>query len=413
MFDSKRTLRHLPFFEELAAQEEGSPAWKAASAGLVVLRLVDERIETGLELIAADDASFAAAQREVLDIEQPANIQSALQSILDTLGRSSVVDVSSLMARLMTYGHLLEYDAHWALASDVYRTIIAHADPVAEADVAAQSHIRLGYCLRQLGNLAASVDTYRTAGEIAARANDMVGVLRARIGEAKAAIAHGNMPDARAILDDTVARAAEHKLTEVHSMALHDRAMVAYFSGDYELAVSLAYEAMERTQSARERDRLLGDIASALYELGVRSGARDAFMILAATGQEQYARWFATLNLMEIAAEDGQQLVFENYRRSINPHQLPPALRIQYLTTSAAGFDRFSRAEQATELLQRALALAEESEFHQLAFEIEATLKERSSASRIRKPVVREYQPGEAVESIIRALRDRRELVVT
>jgi hypothetical protein len=37
VFDSDHKLRHLPFFEEIAARDEGTKEWHAATAGLVVL----------------------------------------------------------------------------------------------------------------------------------------------------------------------------------------------------------------------------------------------------------------------------------------------------------------------------------------------------------------------------------------
>ena len=54
MFDSLERVRHLPFFTELASLEEDDPSWRAVSAGLVMLRLVDAWIEDGADVIAAD-----------------------------------------------------------------------------------------------------------------------------------------------------------------------------------------------------------------------------------------------------------------------------------------------------------------------------------------------------------------------
>ena len=49
-----------------------------------------------------------------------------------------------------------------------------------------------------------------------------------------------------------------------------------------------AYDAMRESTSERERDRILGDLAGSFYMLGLKSAARDAFSIIAATAQEQY-----------------------------------------------------------------------------------------------------------------------------
>ena len=42
----------------------------------------------------------------------------------------------------------------------------------------------------------------------------------------------------------------------------------------------------------------------------MKSAARDAFLIIAATAREQYLRWTATINLMELAGDAGVRLQF-------------------------------------------------------------------------------------------------------
>ena len=45
-------LRHLAYFEALANMQEKDPEWRATTAGLVVLRLLDAWFEEGAELVA-------------------------------------------------------------------------------------------------------------------------------------------------------------------------------------------------------------------------------------------------------------------------------------------------------------------------------------------------------------------------
>ena len=214
----------------------------------------------------------------------------------------------------------------------------------------------------------------------------MVGMLRARIGEAKGAIARGNMPYAREILDETIDRADRHGLGAVKAMALHDRSSVSFLSGEYELAIRLAYDALSGTDSARERDRILGDIASSFFRLGVHSAARDAYLILAATAQEQYTRWLATLNLMEVAAVDGDELLFEQYRRSVDVRLLPAQLEVLYWLQGGKSYEQFGKLNDARAFLEKALSFAEEQEFYQFVFEADAALRGLGSTQRRRVP---------------------------
>jgi hypothetical protein len=120
----------------------------------------------------------------------------------------------------------------------------------------------------------------------------------------------------------------------------------------------------------------------------VKSAARDAFLILAATAREQYHRWTATINLMELSAEDGMELIFERYRQQLANEALPPILLTQFELHVGRGYQALGDEESASTWLERALATATKHSFNRFVFAAEAAL----SAS----PVVRTNAPGEA-----------------
>jgi ATP/maltotriose-dependent transcriptional regulator MalT len=274
----------------------------------------------------------------------------------------------------MAYARSLDLDAHWALAADVYETILNHVHPVEDADVAVNALLRRGFCLRQTGDLPGASAVYATAAEVATRCGDMIGALHARIGEAKVLAAKGNLPAADALLEDTVVRASEHELTEVRSIATHDRSYIAHMRGQYDAAVRFAYDAMRESTSERERDRILGDLAGSFYMLGLKSAARDAFSILAATAQEQYQRWVATINLMELAAEEGVSLQFERFRQQLAGAKLPPLLRTQFELHVGRGYQTFGEYSAAQTWLERAARSASAHSLNQFLFEAENAL---------------------------------------
>lgn len=406
MTESERRLRHLAFFDVIASSDDSDVECRAATAGLLTLRLVDLWVETGTILPRVDAEAIAHVRESIDDLKSRHKLRTVLSGIVDVVAGQPMITMDAISPRLMAYGQLLEYDARWSLASDVYQTVITHTHPVHEADVATQAHLRQGFCLRHMGNLSASLRAYAAAGEIAAAANDMDGVLRARIGEAKADIARGNMPRAQSILDETIERASGPDLRQVKSMALHDRSDLAYHDGDFELAIKLAYEALASTDSQRERDRILGDIAASFFQLGVRSAAKDAYMILAATGQEQYQRWTATLNLMEIAALDGEELMFEQYRRSINVRALPPHQETMYWWQAGSGYEALGKIEEARSFLKRAVEVAEDHELNRLAFKAEKALEELGKRKKPAKREVAEW--NDEVRAVAGELSDER-----
>lgn len=373
MFKSDQKLKHLPFFEELAVHDEGSAEWRAASAGLLVLRFVDSWLEESRGVCADDSWQGRRVEAAVLEVDDGWPGRVLLTRVLDAT-RDPRADINAVVVPLMAYAQVLEYDARWALASDVYHTLLAHLHPLKDSDSSIAAHLRLAHCYRTLNLNDDAAKTYAAAGEIATRSGDLVGVLRARIGEGRIAMFAGNLPRAELILDEAISRAKRADLGEVRSRALHVRGNVAHFRGQYELAIQFAYEALENTPNNFERDRILSDIAVSFLELGVYSAARDAYLVLSVTAQEQYIRWAATLNLLEIATRTGAEPLFERYRRELVDIELPPYLATARALNVGLGYQRFGDNAKARGSLTEAIALAGKHGFNQYLFEAEEAL---------------------------------------
>jgi tetratricopeptide (TPR) repeat protein len=289
----------------------------------------------------------------------------------------------AIAPRLMAYARSLDLDAKWALAADVYETVIAHVHPIEESDVAITAYLRRAFCERSVGHLDSATASYEAASRIAFAVDDLFGVLRAQVGTAKIAMARGNMPRAEMLLDDTIESARLHDLKDVHAIALQDRAAVAHLRGGYDLAVRLAYTALEMTTDPKNRDRLLADIAGSFYMLGARSAARDAYTVIEATAQEQYQRWVATINLMEIAATEGSMPLFERFRRTLLSAPLPPVLEAEFLLHAGNGYGLFGDTTEAQHLLLRANSIATQYGYNQIVFQSEEALHRIEKAAPI------------------------------
>jgi tetratricopeptide (TPR) repeat protein len=405
VFESDNKLRHLPFFEEVASHAEGAAQWRSAMAGLVTLRLVDAWLEDGPAVTTDDGWGLRGVNSAIEDVDEGTPIRSILGRVVDAL-QERKPDIHVVVTPLMAYGQSLEYDAKWTLAADVYQTVLAHLHPVEDSDASIAAHLRLGSCYRNLNLIDDAIDAFASASEIANAVGDIVGTLRARIGEAKIAMLRGNLPEAANILDDTIARATSADLRDVRSRALHDRSGVAIMTKHYELAVRLAYEALNHSQSPTERDRILGDIAAAFVHLGVFSAARDAYLVLSATAQEQYIRWTATLNLLDIAAETGAEMLFEQHRRQLSEEQLPPLLAAGFQLTVGTGYQRFGNFAKARVHLERAMGMAGEHGLNQFLFEAEEALFQLDTPKPPRRVAGQVPLDVNEVASAIRELRE-------
>jgi tetratricopeptide (TPR) repeat protein len=410
VFDTTEQMRHVPFFTELASLDERDPSWRAVSAGLVLVRLVDAWIEEGTVVVAADGWGLRSVVAAIEEMPAGMPARAILMNVVDALKTSRGGDMHAVAPRLMAYARSLDLDGRWALSADVYETVIAHVHPDEESEIAVNALLRRGHCLRETGNFADATASFNTAGELAHRTGDMIGTLRARIGEAKIVVLRGNLPAADSILDETAARATEHGLTEVRSMATHDRAHIAHIRGQYDVAIRFAYDAMRDSVTETERDRILGDLAGSFYMLGVKSAARDAFLILAATAREQWQRWVATINLMELSAEDSVEVQFERYRQQLASANLPPILRTQFELHTGRGYQLFGHFTEARTWLERAHATASTHSFNHLVFAAETALEKNSAAQTRRQATTTAFDIPRDVKEIAAELKEMRRL---
>lgn len=382
MSDLYRPIRHLAFFEALGSLEEGSTDWHATTAGLVVLRLVDAWYDEGAHIAAADAWGLSAVREAVGAMTAGDPARTILSGVVDAVAAAERADFSVVATRLSAYGRALHFDAKWRLAADVYETLLTYAHPIDESDVYINASMQLGYCLRMLGEFDQAAVAYADAGRIATSMGDVVGILRARIADARLSMSRGNLPRAEEILDDTIARATSESLADVAGLALHERSTVAYERRDYSRAIRFAYDALAKLSGQSARDRALADIAASFLELGVTSAARDAFLVLAATAQEQYVRWSATLNLLDVSTLEGSEPRFEAYRRELSGVELPVVLQVHYHLLVGKGYAAFGRSDRARGALVRAAELAAEHRLNQLLFTAEDGLRQLEKGER-------------------------------
>lgn len=376
MFEHDEALRHLAFFEAIASREEHTAEWRSATAGLVTLRLLDRWLEEGPSAAASGGWAARAVEGAIDQMDEGSPIPSILRSILSAMQDSPVADVHDVLPRLLAYAQALEYDAKWAMAVDVYNAVISNSHPTQESDSATAAHLRRGVCLRTLGRFPEAAEAFAAASAIASEAGDLVAVLRARIGDAKIAVARGNLPGAEKVLDEAIVRASELGVAAIRSEALHDRAMVAGLRGRPDLAVEFAHKALHESESQIARDRILNDIGTAFHMLGLRSVARDAFLVLSATAEQQYMRWMATLSLLGIAAEDGSEPIFEQYKSEVRISELPPDLETEYYIRLGRGYRHLNHDDLGQIALAKAVELAEHYGFATLLFEAETAMSE-------------------------------------
>ena len=403
------TLQHTAFFDVLGGMSEADPEWSATTAGLTVLRLVDGWLTEGSRAAQASVHGIQAVRAAIDAIPDEQLSRPILSAIVDAIEGASMPDIRPLAPRLMAYGRCLDHEAKFALAIDVYQTTLGHLPSSLEPDTALDAHMRLAHCFRVVGRFDDAAASYAEGKRIAQTANDTAKMLHARVGEGTLAVARGNLPLAQSILDEVIAAATTQGFNDIQAIALHGRAFVANARSQYEDGARFAYDALRYTHNLRGRDRILIDLSTSLTYLGALDAARDALLVVAATGEEQYARWMAAVNLMEVGALQMNEPLVERYRRELANETLPPYLHSGYYFYSAVGYHAFGKFREAEQALARAGQLAEQHGLNQLLFQVEELrTKVRQGLAAERRAAAREEVY--AVRDIAAAVAEMRQL---
>jgi hypothetical protein len=366
-----RPLSHMPYFEQLAELPNDSAEWRSLSAALVTLRLFDSWMREGADVVSRDAPGLQAVRDQIAAMDVRDSNRRLLGSIVESMVTAENPRIVTVAPRLMAYGRALQHAAKWPLAADIYRTVLAYATPLDDSDTVIQTNMQLGRCLRVLAEWDESLTCFAAASQVATMSDDMMSILRARIQEAQVAIDRGNLPHAEFLLDDTIVRAKESGLLEIRATAMHDRAHLASRRGRNEEALGLQFEAFKGVRNQMARDRVLNDLGASFVQLGVYSAARDAFLVVAATAHEQYMRWTAIINLLDVAVHERREPLFEQYRRDLEHAALPPALATYYYIYVAQGYRSFDQMSLATAAVSRAIEIATVNQLGQARFEAE------------------------------------------
>jgi tetratricopeptide (TPR) repeat protein len=339
-------------------------------------------------------------------------VRGVLTCVLEEITTRSKVD-DTVCAALMGYGRALDYEANWGLATDVFSTVAQLARPERNPRLAVEAQIAVGGAARRNGDWDVSARAYSQAAYIADTLGDRPGVLTVQIGIANTYMAKGNLPQAQTILDDVLIQARDQEFPEVQAYALHSRASLAQQRGDKAEAVQFAYEALGLTKNGAEHDRILADLAADFSELGMIEAARDSNMLLTATAQTKWVRWQATINLMELASQDGMEEAFDSYASEMRNAPMGPWLKSHYLLFLGQGLERFARFDAATEVLAEAAEYASTNQIHAVMFRADDALVAVRSSKRTATHSVFSNPVPQEVLAAAHAISELRKAVLT
>jgi len=401
-------IRHQVYFDTLGSMREDSAAWRSVFAGLSVLRLVDSYAEPVSGLSPAGWAQLHSVRAAIEALTDGDPVRGVLTAVLEEVTKRGQID-EPVYRSLVSYGRVLDYEANWGLATDVFSTVARLVRPEKYARLAVEANVAVGGAARRNGDWEISARAYSQAAYLADTLGDREGVLTVQVGIANTYLAKGNLPQAETILDDVIVQSRDQELSEVQGMALHSRAVVAQKRGNHAEGLKLAYEAFKLTTRPTERDQVLEDIAAIFTELGMRDSARDAHLIVAAIAQSKLVRWTATVNLLELASVDAMEDAFDTYASELASAKTGPWVRAHFLLFLGEGQHRLGRVAQAEETLREAITFSEHNQFHEIAFKAQSALVAvRSAPSAVSTFSAAPTWVPDDVASVVRAVSELR-----
>jgi tetratricopeptide (TPR) repeat protein len=359
-------LAYEAYFDALKPLHTTSDAWKSILAGLVVLRLVDDWLNEGTSAITKNPASVQAAREAIARIPERDRVRPILCNLVDIVTQSEQIAVQTIADSVLDYGNMLEMAGRWPLSRDVFASLLNRAQNAQDHLTTARTARRLGLILRMLGQLDASDRVYTLVHQMATRINIPKMDLGAHIGSANNLVMRGRLAEAGKILDTVATEAKSLGMTDIWGDALHEQSAIALERKDYLTGIRISQTVLMHVSNPVERDRVLINIGAAFVGHGDHSAAKDFLIPLLQRTQEEGLRQMSLINLLEIAAKDGDKTAFERYHHELDGILTLPALQAHYHLYLGKGYYTFGSPAAAVEEWQYALAIAEEHGLNQV-----------------------------------------------
>jgi tetratricopeptide (TPR) repeat protein len=376
---SADVLAHAPFLERARIEREHDREHLArlALGAYVVARLVD-RLLSGIEGVEAHEGyawQVAAVRRHLGDLPYDAPEAAHLRGITDAVPADHA-PTPALRLCLTAYAYFLEHEARLDEALDILGLAgRAHGTSVPAPEFAAIA-LFAGRLNRLLARWPAANTCYGRAEDAAAATEDVVTILRSRLGRCAVLRGQGNLPLALTRTTEVVSDAVRLGLPEIQAMAYADLGVVHALQGAHDQMIVCNYRAFTLTEDTIQRMRILGDLGVGLLNVKAYETARLAFEIVAESNAKLLVRINAILELMELESKVGNRLAFERRRGEAESlkDRMSPSMASDYHWKAGVGLARFGRTKRAQEFLQEGLRLAEEHRLNTWYFRFEKEL---------------------------------------
>ena len=402
---------HEEFLERarLERERDDPAASRGALAGYLIARLIERSLD-GSET-EEDRQAFAwqldSARRYVGELDDRGAEARHLEGILEALRAADGACTSAVRIALNAFAYFLENEGRLAEALDMLGLAArTHGATIPVGDFASVA-LFAGRLNRLQARFEAATAAYAAAEEGALAVADPNARLISRLGRAHVMRAQGNLPLARATVEQVISEASASDLGDVLSRAYTDLAAVLALQGHRLEALQANYEAFRLAHDPISRMRILGDLGVKLAELGFSDMARTAFEIVVSSDTSFIVKTNAQLELMELESAMGNRVAFERQRAGLRDAvpRMPPSMTIDYRYKTGVGLARFGQVVRAREAWADGMRLAEAHHLNEWYFRLERLSTNLEGCPDTRPPKPEPAAPPSAIADLAAGLR--------
>jgi len=375
---SADVLTHAPFLERARDEHERDRDQSArlALGAYLVSRLADHVLDTdGATTREGLVWQLDAVRRHLRELPADSPEAAHLHGVTDAIPLEGQ-PLASLRLSLMAYAYFLEHEGRLEEGLEILALAVrTHGPGVPAADFAA-SALFAGRLNRLLARWDAATTCYTAAESAAGAAHDTVLVLRARLGCGSVHRGQGNLPLACRVAEDVASSAHRAGHREVEAMAYADQGAALALEGRKVEAIQAIYQSFLLSDDLLQRTRILGDLGTALAEIGAYDAARTAFEIVLRSKTSFIVRMNAILELMDLESARGDRMAFQRRRAEADAgrSRMPPSMLADFHYKAGIGLARFGRIARGREVLEVGQRHAEEHRLNAWYFRFEKVL---------------------------------------
>jgi tetratricopeptide (TPR) repeat protein len=377
------TLSYEPFLERarLQREQDRDASARLALGGYIMARLVDKLVilDDDAESVEGFRWQLEAVRRHVAELPGDAPETAHLAGVVAAVPQEGR-PTATLWMSLTAYAYFLEHEGRLEEALELVKLAArSQGTNTSPQDFAAYA-LFAGRLNRLLARWEAASTCYGSAEDAATSVGDHVYSLRGRLGRGAVQRGLGNLPQAREVAESVVRDASSLNLPDVQAMAYADLGAVCALQGLGLEELHANYHAFRLASDPQLRMRILGDLGIGLLRIEAYDAARLAFQIVIDSNAKLLDRANAALELMDLESSVGNRVAFERCRVAVSElrDRLPPSAATDYQFKLGTGLARFGQTARAREVLERALAMAEEHRLNTWYFKIERTLEQLS-----------------------------------